>query len=65
MEPETEPVSSQEPLPADPAEPSEPEEPSIPEPDPEPDPVLPPASSACRVPSPADVTLDTPVMAEG
>ena len=42
MEPETEPVSSQEPLPADPAEPSEPEEPSIPEPDPEPDPVLPP-----------------------
>ena len=42
MEPETEPVSSQEPLPADPAEPSEPEEPSIPEPAPEPDPVLPP-----------------------
>ncbi len=42
MEPETEPVFSQEPLPADPAEPSEPEEPSIPEPDPEPDPVLPP-----------------------
>ena len=42
MEPETEPVSSQEPLPADPAEPSEPEEPSIPEPAPEPAPVLPP-----------------------
>ena len=30
MEPETEPVSSQEPLPADPAGPAEPEEPSIP-----------------------------------
>ena len=44
MEPETEPVSSQEPLPADPAEPAEPEEPPIPEPEPEPDPVLPPDS---------------------